>query len=128
MNKTYYPLILLPLLAFGAYYYLSPECSQGDCKNGFGIESLPGRYRFEGEFKNGLAHGKGRLELANGEYYEGEWKNGIKEGRGLQRFSDGRYYEGFWKENKENGKGILKNSDGVVLFEGEWKEGKAAAP
>lgn len=124
MNRSYYPLVLLPLIGFGIYFYFSPKCSLGDCEEGYGIKSLPGRYRYEGGFKNGLADGKGKLQWENGEYYEGEWRKGNKDGNGVNRFPDGSVYEGDWKDNKQNGRGVLKAFDGSVLYEGLWKDGK----
>ena len=36
---------------------------------------------------------------------EGEWKDGLKSGRGKMTTKDGHYYEGEWKENKKWGVG-----------------------
>lgn len=59
------------------------ECTEGNCKNGFGQRIIEGEKRmdgtrtyviYKGNFVNGLKHGKGILDLrtAEGDYYEGE--------------------------------------------------------
>ncbi len=37
--------------------------------------------------------------------YEGFWKNGLKHGKGKQHFACGGYYEGEFKKGKWDGKG-----------------------
>ncbi|TGK02769.1 hypothetical protein EHQ53_12640 [Leptospira langatensis] len=124
MNRSYYPMLLLPVIVFGAYYYFSARCLEGNCREGYGIRSLPGSYRYEGNFENGLAHGKGKLLLESGESYDGTWVKGNKEGTGINLYPDGSSYEGTWKANKRDGKGILKASDGSIIFKGKWKADK----
>jgi len=48
--------------------------------------------------------------------YEGEWKNGLKHGKGIEKRAGG-IYEGEWKDDKEHGKGTYKYSGGRV-YEG----------
>ena len=72
----------------------------------------------EGQMKNGLLEGKGRLYYDNGEIYEGEWKNDQRDGKGIYKFPNGNAYKGDWKENKRDGYGIMKFSD--CFYEGEW--------
>ena len=38
---------------------------------------------FEGYWKNGKLHGKGRFIDSQGNSYEGEWKNGLFDGKGV---------------------------------------------
>jgi hypothetical protein len=37
---------------------------------------------FTGVFKDGVRTGYGRLEWSNGEYYEGEFRDGLRHGKG----------------------------------------------
>ena len=54
----------------------------------------------EGQMKNGLLEGKGRVYYDNGEIYEGEWKNDQRHGKGIYKFPNGNAYKGDWKEDK----------------------------
>ncbi|KAL4493265.1 hypothetical protein ABPG73_007072 [Tetrahymena malaccensis] len=65
----------------------------------------------------------GLYQLKNGSVYQGQWKNGQRHGRGKKLQQDGCIYEGYWKNNMANGYGILINSDGDV-YEGQWKNDK----
>lgn len=40
----------------------------------------PDGNRYEGEYLNGLKHGKGVFFFANGKIFKGRWKNGHKHG------------------------------------------------
>ena len=44
---------------------------------------------FEGEFKDGLADGKGQLILKSGISYKGDWKEGYPHGHGFRTYIDG---------------------------------------
>lgn len=59
----------------------------GECKNGLahGRGKALGKDEYMGEFKNGLPHGKGRLTYANGDEYIGEFKKGQRHGKGYMR-------------------------------------------
>ncbi len=57
---------------------------------------------YEGDVKNGLPHGYGKLTYTDDEvtkYYEGEWKNGERHGTGKLVFVDDEYVEGVWEED-----------------------------
>lgn len=61
--------------------------------------------------------------------YEGEWKDGMKHGKGTSYSGGGHVeYEGEWKENTYHGKGTLYHYNGknsYDKFEGEFINGKA---
>ena len=44
-----------------------------------------GAETYEGEFLNGVRHGRGTCFHANGECYVGEWKDGERQGAGQPR-------------------------------------------
>ena len=48
--------------------------------------------KYDGELKNNMINGKGKLEYSNGDVYDGDWRNGLKHGKGnivtqLQEYS-----------------------------------------
>jgi hypothetical protein len=47
-------------------------------KEGFGIYTYSDGSRYEGEWSNGLQHGKGKIVDANGKIVKGVWEAGIK--------------------------------------------------
>jgi hypothetical protein len=78
---------------------------------------------YEGEWKDGKYHGKGKLTYAGGDMYEGEWKDDKKHGKGTFTYAGGEVYEGYWKDDKYHGKGQYTSASGEV-YEGEFKDGK----
>ena len=105
--------------------------------------------KYEGEWKDGLRHGKG-IYIWGHSYddgwpykYNGEWKDGKQNGNGIMVYKQG-IYNGEWKDNKRHGSGIFykmaiykfdrekpimkfltEYKDGwEYLYEGGWKDGK----
>lgn len=72
--------------------------------------------KYEGEFKNGMRHGKGVMHYYYGNKYYGEWKLDKKEGKGIYYWKDGRRYSGDFADDKINGKGTFdyKNGDRYI--------------
>jgi len=101
-----------------------------ECVMRFGPEDPEGRAFYKGQIHNGKFHGQGTLRWANGGEYEGEWKDGLMHGRGrfyyLGRESDctekgcagglgcvegeGKVYEGRWIEGLLEGSGCIRYS------------------
>ena len=74
---------------------------------------------------NDVPNGYGKYVWNDGTYYEGEWRDGNKHGRGKETYSWG-YYDGQWRNDTwGGGRGILVNSNGVV-FEGNFIDDKNA--
>ncbi|XP_065811686.1 ankyrin repeat and MYND domain-containing protein 1 [Labrus bergylta] len=112
---------------------------------GPGVQEWLDGSRYEGEFVNGLKHGKGRYTWVNGEFYEGffykdykhgdglyRWPTGHKftgkfylnrkEGYGRQMFPDGATFQGLYHADQKFGPGVLSDPDGcedVGLWIGE---------
>jgi hypothetical protein len=78
---------------------------------------------YEGEVKNGLMHGQGRLETDEGDVYTGEFKDNLANGQGTLEFADGGYYIGSFENGKPHGQGKMIYPDGTVQ-DGEWVGGK----
>ena len=109
---------------------------------------------YEGEWKNGIEHGKGTdyivssqfynqkdgisvgiseengISLINGAaqttpVYKGNYKNGEMEGDGKEYSWDGiLIYDGSFKSGEYSGKGILYYDDGKKRYEGSFKGGE----
>lgn len=80
----------------------------GGCKNGLahGKGVAQGTDRYEGQFIKGMPDGKGIYKWSNGTYFEGQWKNGMKEGFGKMVYPDS-VVTGYWKSDKYQGKKLI---------------------
>ncbi|XP_060890802.1 ankyrin repeat and MYND domain-containing protein 1 [Labrus mixtus] len=121
------------------------EQSREERLQGPGVQEWLDGSRYEGEFVNGLKHGKGRYTWVNGEFYEGffykDYKHGDglycwptghkftgkfylnrKEGYGRQMFPDGATFRGLYHADQKFGPGVVSDPDGcedVGLWIGE---------
>ncbi|CAD5115533.1 unnamed protein product [Dimorphilus gyrociliatus] len=94
-------------------------------RNGFGVYQYENEfYRYEGEWKDGMKHGHGKLIMKDGSFYEGEFSKGEIEGHGC-RFSalTGNKYSGQFHQGEFHGHGTMYYGDGSV-YEGEWSSNK----
>lgn len=55
---------------------------------------------YEGEFKEGMFHGYGTLQLSNGDKFSGYFENNKANGSGNYTFSNGELIVGVWENNK----------------------------
>jgi hypothetical protein len=78
--------------------------------------------KYEGEFKDGLPNGRGKVVLENEDSYEGEWKDDQAHGFG-QFITQSKVYTGEWLHDLYHGKGEEKFKDGSC-FTGAFVEGK----
>ncbi|XP_008292890.1 ankyrin repeat and MYND domain-containing protein 1 [Stegastes partitus] len=113
----------------------SPFASASEKRQGLGVQEWLDGSRYEGEFVNGLKHGRGRYTWINGESYEGSfykdykhgdalycWPTGHKfigkfylnrkEGYGQQVFPDGATFHGLYHNDQRFGPGVVSYSDG----------------
>jgi hypothetical protein len=97
----------------------------GGCKNGkaHGIGKVE-KYMdgelistYEGEYKNGIREGHGRITLPSGTVKEGTFVNGQMTGEGTLTTEDGHSYSGHFVNNRMHGVGKLKMANGSS-FEG----------
>jgi len=108
----------------GLILYKNGAKYEGEIKNnlhnGFGkLTQLDGEI-FIGQWKNGKINGKGVRYHSNGDVYSGDYVNSIRDGIGKYVFFNGDSYEGQWKNGKANGKGYFKFRNGNV-YEGYFK-------
>ncbi|XP_077440424.1 ankyrin repeat and MYND domain-containing protein 1-like isoform X3 [Vanacampus margaritifer] len=124
----------------------SPSRGVGEVqRQGFGVQEFLDGSKYEGDFVNGLKHGKGRYTWKSGEFYEGFfykdyrhgdgmycWPTGTKfigkfyfnwrEGYGKQIFPDGATFKGLYHADQRFGPGVLSEPTGcqdVGLWHGK---------
>lgn len=97
---------------------------KNDIQDGYGREeNQEDNTVYEGEFKDGVKCGKGKLTYNDGTVYEGEFSDNVIHGNGIMKFANGREYEGEFKEGTINGKGVFKWEDGCK-YVGEYLNGQ----
>jgi hypothetical protein len=77
--------------------------------------------RYEGEYRDGKASGRGTYVYTNGDRYEGEWRDNKLNGRGTYTYATGGRYVGEWRNDRANGRGVYTSPSGD-RYEGEWRE------
>nr|XP_020729379.1 MORN repeat-containing protein 1 isoform X4 [Odocoileus virginianus texanus] len=103
---------------------------KGGRRTGYGVYVYPNSFfRYEGEWRGGKKHGRGKLLFKDGSYYEGDFVDGEITGEGCQHWAltghgclvdaDGQVYWGSFHDNKRHGQGrmIFRNGD---EYEGNW--------
>jgi hypothetical protein len=61
----------------------------------------------------------GGNDLYYGGVYEGNWKNGKRHGKGKYTYAGGVVYEGNWENNMGHGKGKLVTYSGREVYKGK---------
>ncbi|XP_051803600.1 ankyrin repeat and MYND domain-containing protein 1 isoform X1 [Acanthochromis polyacanthus] len=84
-------------------------------RQGLGVQEWPDGSKYEGEFVNGLKHGKGRYTWINGEYYEGSFYKDYKHGAGLYCWPTGHKFIGKFYLNRKEGYGQQVFPDGATF-------------
>ena len=95
----------------------------GDCQDGLphgsGSEECANGTTYTGDFAYGTRQGKGTA-VNDGRRYEGDFKNGILDGQGTYYYADGSKYEGGFKGGIYEGRGIFVFPNGD-RYEGDFK-------
>ena len=79
---------------------------------------------YEGEWKKGTKHGKGKLTKKD-MIYEGEWSNGIINGKGKCRWlKNNNYYDGMFINGLLSGNGFLVWNSVNEKYIGGWLDNK----
>ena len=78
---------------------------------------------YEGQTKNGKAHGSGEIIWADGRKYKGEFFEGKPQGKGVLTYANGDKFTGELVNGKRDGLGLYEWENGDKYF-GEWKRGK----
>ena len=115
-----------PLLASNGSTYIGPfkdEKSHGVGKIVYAKGNENKFVEYEGDFFEGRIEGYGIMKYANGDIYEGNWKRGLRHGKGkMEMFNSDKTYIGKWRGDVQHGKGKLFYKDGNH-YEGIWENG-----
>ena len=80
---------------------------------------------YVGQAEGGIPNGWGNAQYLDGKLYDGEWKDGKFHGRGKEFYPDGTLeFEGEFKEGLRDGYGKAYLHDGKLIYEGKWKNGE----
>ena len=83
--------------------------------------------KYKGGFRLGKYEGHGTLfykdQDGNNEQYVGEWKNGLAHGKGKYYVDKKLEYDGDWIKDKRHGQGTVYKDD-EVLYTGKWFKDK----
>lgn len=104
---------------------LQPRDPQGrPPQDGYGVYIYPNSFfRYEGEWRGGKTHGRGKLLFKDGSYYEGEFVDGEIMGEGCRHWaSSGNTYSGQFVFGEPQGRGVMKYKAGG-RYEGELSHG-----
>jgi hypothetical protein len=111
---------------YGTYQWKNGSKFQGQFLNGLfhgkGVYNWANKKTYDGNWINGKMNGKGKFTYQDGSYYEGEFVNGKKNGYGIYKWDNDKYYEGKWKNDKQNGYGVYYDKNKVI--KGFWIDGK----
>eukprot|EP00934_Nitzschia_sp_Nitz4_P002124 Nitzschia sp. Nitz4//scaffold341_size29662//15258//16685//NITZ4_008039-RA/size29662-processed-gene-0.27-mRNA-1//-1//CDS//3329548549//2124//frame0 len=83
---------------------------------------------YEGLLENNKRSGFGLYKFKNGDQYEGQWKNDLMHGRGKMEWNlDGAWYNGDWEFGIQHGTGTEANPDGTIRHQGRFHQGQPVA-
>jgi hypothetical protein len=108
----------------GASIFYVGEINNSNKAEGYGIAIWETGHRYEGQWFDGLKHGKGVYSYKNGEKYEGDYKNNLRSGTGKYYFTNGDYYVGSWENDQREGVGKIILSKGGEKQNGIWEKDK----
>ncbi|XP_045021642.1 MORN repeat-containing protein 1 isoform X6 [Bubalus bubalis] len=93
---------------------------KGGRRTGYGVYVYPNSFfRYEGEWRGGKKHGRGKLLFKDGSYYEGDFVDGEITGEGCRLWAlTGNTYTGQFVLGEPQGHGIMKYQAGGH-YEGE---------
>ena len=140
----------------GKVWIVDPYGDQGEYEGSLDDEGLPhgsdGQMTYvdlrtyQGEWRHGQWHGRGKATFANGDTFDGmyhqdqrhgygiyQWKDGRsyqggfcldqRQGVGEYKWPDGSHYKGDFHKGLRHGNGVYTFRDGSV-YTGEWNKGK----
>ena len=112
---------------YAKYMWADGSCFIGtienERRNGYGsLDDREHKFKYIGDFVNGLRHGNGKIVYDCGKVYEGEWENDKKTGYGTITFQNKNTYTGMFLRDKKHGKGKYMWADGKEWYDGNWEK------
>jgi hypothetical protein len=102
---------------YGVYVWMGPAGGED--------ESMVEKARYEGNYKDGLKDGYGRMVFPSGDLYEGMWVQNRMEGAGTYTYKKTNdIYSGDWLNNKKHGQGRYEFGADYSVFNGTWENGQ----
>lgn len=148
MKKSTVMLLMVLLLVTGIFVKINIFPSGTQVANEVGEYTGDEGLIYEGEYKDNLFHGQGKIKFGNGIFYEGNFEQGMRQGRGKLEFADGEIIEAIFEKDKMVGdkkayypeelmesidqiesKEDINGSQGKLIYanggiyEGEYKDG-----
>lgn len=110
----------------GKYIYANGDIYEGNWRNnlwnGKGKLTNKSGDIFDAQWQDGVMHGFCVCKYANGDSYKGNMVSGNISGKGEYIWNNGDKYNGEWTDNEQHGEGIMKLSDGTK-YVGQWASG-----
>uniref|UniRef100_A0A3Q2YK01 MYND-type domain-containing protein n=1 Tax=Hippocampus comes TaxID=109280 RepID=A0A3Q2YK01_HIPCM len=108
----------------------SPNREGGEVpRQGFGVQEFLDGSKYEGDFVNGLKHGKGRYTWKSGEFYEGSFYKDYRHGDGMYCWPTGNKFVGKFYLNWREGYGEHIFPDGYCSpFQGLYHADQRFGP
>lgn len=104
--------------------YVGPMLSKTEKGGGVGVYRYFNGDVFVGSYKNNLKYGWGRYNFSSsGCRYEGQYREGVMHGRGNYWYSNGSEYSGYFANGQEEGPGTY-TVHGKYQYIGLFKQGK----
>jgi len=111
----------------GACYTVKKtEKYEGDCRNGkahgHGHATSTKGTKFSGKYLNGRMFGQGVAIWTNGDKYVGDFRNDIRTGKGVYTYANGDKYVGEFQNNNLTGQGVYTWANGTK-YDGRYQNG-----
>jgi hypothetical protein len=108
-------LLILALVLRGGIE-LQAQCLEGNCKNGFGTYySQKKGIKYSGILKNKTPNGQGTAFYPNGRIYTGDWRLGMWHGKGTMNLPDGTSLSGYWEKSRLKKLEIYKSEEPLQI-------------
>ena len=86
-------------------------------RHGPGVQVWPDNAKYEGEWRENKANGRGKFWHADGDIYEGEWEDDVKHGKGAVFLATGEVVRGVWIQG-----GLHNPVDFTFAPDARWNE------